>query len=145
MVNKNTSTKQNTNKTSRLGHDPFEDVKISTDKNETSKSENTETDKKDMTGNSNPETLSFPSRFSIATAEEIYKRMSYHLSQEQTHIELDPEKTTSIDTSAIQLLYAFIAQAKISGKTLHWKSRSEIIENASRILNIHIFYDTDQT
>ncbi len=137
-------TNKSTKKTTRLGHDPLEDIEVTSNENKTSNNQSIETVGKDEqnSNDKNHKELNLPSRFSIATVEEVYKRMSYILSLEQDQIELNPEEIKSVDTSAIQLLYAFTTQAKISGKNIHWKSRSETVDKASRILNINILDDT---
>lgn len=133
-------------KNTRLGHDPLADIEppvtdeISQQHNtssatEKNKHDNKATDKQDI--------LDLPSRFSIASAEEVYKRMSSFVASEKDHIEVNAEKTESVDTSAIQLLYAFALQAKITGKIIHWKSHSSTIDDAAKILNIDILANTE--
>ena len=144
-MTKKPTTERKTNKTTRLGHDPFEDIGISETEDEISKSQDIGSDEKhpEISVGHEQDVLCLPSRFSIAAVEDVYKQMSSLLSLEQTCIELEAGEIESIDTSAIQLLYAFSAQAKISGKNLRWKSRSKIIDEASRTLNINILTDTD--
>ncbi len=144
-MTKNTTIKRKTNKTTRLGHDPFEDVGISGVEDEIPKSQDIKPEEQqpEIKADHEREVLCFPSRFSISAVEDVYKQMSSFLSLEQTCIELEAGGIESIDTSAIQLLYAFSTQAKISGKHLRWNSRSEIVDEASRALNINILVDTD--
>lgn len=140
MANKNPTTKRNTNKSTRLGHDPFEDTGIAEHDNKVPQSQNIKSEGKNTEievddGNG---TLFLPSRFSIATVGEVYKKMSSFLNTEQSQIDLEAGEIESIDTSAIQLLYAFSLQAKMSEKNLHWKSRSKIVDEASKALNIDL-------
>ncbi len=146
-MTKKPSATMKSNKTTRLGHDPFADIEPSIEDEEVLQNKNIEADtnpdKQDGEKNDNKETLHLPLRFLIASAEEVYKSMSSFLSSEQNCIEVDPQKTESVDTSAIQLLYAFILQTKIAGKTIRWKSHSKIIDDAANILNINISNDKD--
>ncbi len=145
MTNKNPTTKRNANKSTRLGHDPFEDAGIDDRENNVPSPQNIKPEEKnaDIKVDNEKESLCLPSRFSIATVGEVYKKMSSFLSAEQTQIELEAGEIESIDTSAIQLLYAFTLQAKMSEKKLHWKSRSKIVDDASRVLNINLLAGPD--
>ncbi len=140
-MTKKSTTKKKTNKTSRLGHDPFADIDINSEDNENDCSPNIASDDQpaEMKSNSEQAVLHLPSHFSIAAVEEVYGHMSSLLEMEKTPIEVETTEVESIDTAALQLLYAFIEQTRMSGKNIHWRSRSKKIDEASRMLNINIF------
>jgi len=144
-MTKKSTTKRKTNKTSRLGHDPFAGVDIDSEDNENYCSPNIEPDEQptEMESNDGRAILHLPSHFSIAAVEEVYGHMSSLLEMEKTSIEVETIEVESIDTAALQLLYAFIEQTRISGKNIHWRSRSEKIGEASRMLNINIFTENE--
>jgi len=125
---------------SRLGHDPLDDLNIDDDENLSTEKQKPSQNEHIPMKESAPktETISLPSRFSIAEVDEIYTQMSSLLAQDTIDIELDGGNVESVDTSALQLLYAFNEKAAMSGKTIHWKSTSEKILESSRLLNINL-------
>ncbi|VAX13920.1 hypothetical protein MNBD_GAMMA24-396 [hydrothermal vent metagenome] len=142
MTKKPTDTSK-TNKTTRLGHDPFSETDLSINNNDISQAVDIESDQQCAESKSDRGILSLPSKFSIASVEEVYKNMSSLLTQKQNLIEINAEKIESVDTAAIQMLYAFTAQANILGINTRWKPRSKIINDAAKILNINISIDSD--
>lgn len=139
MAKKSTA-KKKAKKTSRLGHDPLDDLNADTIEKESDQTQSIEPNEDiiKMESNDTPSTLHLPSRFSIAEVAEVREHMSSIMKQKQTTIEVDAGEVELVDTAAIQLLHAFSEQAKTSGKTLHWQSQSEKIKEASRMLNINI-------
>ncbi len=124
MAKKNSTRK----KPMRLGHDPFDmpDEANSDKPNEKLQDEN------------NDKILDLPPNFSISCVEEIYIAMNSILNEQAESIKIDAENVESVDTAAIQILHAFIEKANITGKQIHWKTRSEKIQKASEMLNINI-------
>jgi len=140
-MTKKPTTKKKTNKPSRLGHDPLQGLEVKPGEDENNHSLNIEQDEQLMEIESDSEQaiLHLPSHFSIAAVEEVYGQMSSLLYMKNTSIDVEATGVESIDTAALQLLYAFTERTKMSGKDIHWRSRSEKIDEASRILNINIF------
>jgi len=137
MAKKTTAKK----KTSRLGHDPFDDSVLNDGDNISLSSQEMAKDEEPIETKADDadEILCLPSHFSIAAVEEVHAQMSSILNREQETIEIDAGEVEAVDTAAIQMLYAFIEQTKTSGKTLQWKRQSEKIAQASSMLNINIF------
>jgi len=135
---KKTTTKK---KATRLGHDPFDDSMLNDSDNITLSSQETAKDEEPMETKADDadNILCLPSHFSIAAVGEVHAQMCSILNQEQETIEVDAGEVEAVDTAAIQMLYTFIEQTKISGKSLRWKRQSEKIAHASNMLNINIF------
>ncbi len=140
-MTKKSTAKSKTTKPSRLGHDPLGSLNVKSDEDENNLPPNIEQDEQPMEiePDSNRATLHLPSHFSISAVEEVYTQMSSFLEMTNTSIDVETIEVESIDTAALQLLYAFAEQTRMSGKNIHWCSRSEKIDEASRILNINIF------
>ena len=49
---------------------------------------------------------------------------------------LDVAKVERIDTSSLQLLYAFIQEAKINNVEVAWRSPSEAMTNSANLLGM---------
>ncbi len=142
MVKKTTAKKKNT----RLGHDPFDDPVFEDGGNTFPPSQKIAPDNEQIETEADiaKSNLHLPSHFSIATVEEIHAQMSSILNLEKMSVEIDPSEVESVDTAAIQMLYAFIEQIKVSGKSTHWKIHSEKIAQASSMLNINILNNDKQ-
>jgi len=149
-MTKKSTTKSRMNIKSRLGHDPLEGLKVESDEDPyvqprttdlVEPLELTEPDKQpsEMEPDGGKIILHLPSHFSISEVEEVYGQMSSILETGENSIEVETTEVESIDTAAIQLLYAFTEKTRMSGRDIHWHSRSEKIDEASRLLDIDMF------
>ncbi len=139
MTDKSTPRKK-TGKSSRLGHDPFADISVDTEKDRTVKTDNIEPDTppEETVSNDKQASLHLPSNFTIAAVEEVRGKMSSLIDMDKPSIDIESAEVESVDTAAIQLLYAFTEKAITSGRTIHWHSYSQKIEDAAKILGINM-------
>ena len=144
---KKSTTKKKTSKTSRLGHDPLQNLNIESDEGEDKNDHAMDIEADEQIMKAEPDSekgiLHLPSHFSIAAVEEVYGQMSSLMKMKKTSIEVESTEVESIDTAALQLLYAFAEQSRMSGTDIHWHPRSKKIDEASSILNINILTENE--
>lgn len=81
------------------------------------------------------EAISLEGDLGIVQIEELYDKMSGVL-EKASDIEIDAAALNQVDTAAIQLLYAFVHDARSKGLNICWKSRSEALDAAAEQLGL---------
>lgn len=71
----------------------------------------------------------------IVELEELYPRLLSLLLEEKS-IVFDGGDVEQVDTAALQLLHAFVKEAKIHGHRVHWQSVSDIFLQSARVLGL---------
>ncbi len=146
-MTKKSTTKRRTTKASRLGHDPLQILKIESNEDEYKNGHAMDIEADEQIMKAEPDSekavLHLPSHFSIAAVEEVYRQMSSLMKMKKTSIEVKSAEVESIDTAALQLLYVFAEQSRMSGTDIHWHSRSKKIDEASSILNISMYTENE--
>ena len=83
-----------------------------------------------------------PERMDIAAAEAVHLEMDNILAAGQP-VTVDGNKVVKIDTSGVQLLYAFKSFAEMHHLELSWQAPSECLSEAFSFLGMGDFFSSD--
>lgn len=79
--------------------------------------------------------LQLPEEISIANVSEWQSRLQTTLDSSD-EIVLDAANLTRVDTSAVQLLAAFVQQSQAQGKSVSWTAHSETLSKTAALLGL---------
>ena len=82
--------------------------------------------------------------FDITLVRDLYAQLQQARRAKQPVI-IDAERVERVDTAVLQLLCAFVQDAKASGVTLQWRHPSAPVRQAARLLDLcaHLGFPAD--
>jgi len=107
--------------------------KVEADKNGVAKSDETAAPVEETSAGL--ETLHLEGDLGIVQVDALYEQMSA-IFEQAGEIEIDASGLNQVDTAGIQLLYAFIHDARGKGLKISWKSTSEALEKSAGQLGL---------
>jgi len=119
-------------------HDEVDNLSVAMENNV---NDNTEKDinkseEMDEIHRENLDMLDLTSHFGISRVADIYPQMQSLISSSSETLKISGGDIESVDTAALQLLLAFVAEAEKNGKKIEWESCSEKLRSSASLLNI---------